>query len=262
MTHRMFLIVCFILSSFVCHAQTEHNDSVELGHKLNGDTTALKFIGRESAPEHYNLSLQYHPAEDPLFCYRMFQPLELNIPELSFSPGQATLYSWRTGEVIATGGMAVYPGLMQIDSGSIGLYQREGNFTFYAGGMANKYGYFRGLHTQYGLNGSISYSFSPKVSFTAFGTYYFGKPPIFAGNLPMPPAMVGYYGVSRFGGYVNYNVGERFGVMVGVQTVQQIGTHRYEPEPIVTPYFKIGSGSKKIMIGLPVGQILYHIIRH
>lgn len=222
--------------------------------------SGIPFV-KDTVSDYCELSFRYNPVVDPLFNYRMVQPQELDVPGLSFVPGQATIFSWSTGEVIAEGGRTVYPGLMQIDSGSIGVYQRVGNFTLYAGGIVNKYGYFRGLHTQYGLNGSITYSFSPKVSFTAFGTYYFGKPPIMGGNLPMPPAMVGYYGVSKFGGYINYDAGERAGVLVGGQIVQQVGTHQYEPEPIVTPYFKVGRGKKKIAIGLPVGQILHGILR-
>lgn len=266
MAHRMFLLICIFFSRFVCYAQTERVDTVEFEHNLNGDSIKIKThagvpIVKDTVSDYYSMSFRYDPVSDPLFNYRMVKPLELNVPELSFTPGQATIFSWRTGEVIATGGRAVYPGLMQIDSGSIGLYQRAGNFSLYAGGIVNKYGYFRGLHTQYGLNGSITYSFSPKVSFTAFGTYYFGKPPIMGGNLPMPPAMVGFYGVSKFGGYVNYDAGERVGVLVGGQAVQQVGTQKYEPEPIFTPYFKVGNGKKKVVIGLPVGQILHGILK-
>lgn len=266
MAHKIFLLIGLYFSCFVCYAQIEQVDTLEIEHKLNGDTVMLKthsgipFV-KDTVSDYCELSFRYNPMVDPLFNYRMVQPQELNVPGLSFVPGQATIFSWSTGEVIAEGGRAVHPGLMQIDSGSIGVYQRVGSLTLYAGGIVNKYGYFRGLHTQYGLNGSITYSFSPKVSFSAFGTYYFGKPPIMGGNLPMPPAMVGYYGVSKFGGYINYNAGERVGVLVGGQIVQQVGTHQYEPEPIVTPYFRVGRGKKKIAIGLPVGQILHGILR-
>lgn len=118
---------------------------------------------------------------NPYYTYRMYGPLDLKVPDLTFTPGQSTVFSWYGGELIATGGRVVMPGLMQIESGSIGVYQQVGNFTFYAGGLANKYGYFRGLHTQYGVSGSISYRFSTNVSATAFGTYYFGNPPMMAG---------------------------------------------------------------------------------
>lgn len=266
MVHRLFLLIGLIFCAFVCYAQIERVDTLEFEHKLNGDTVMLKthsgipFV-KDTVSDYCELSFRYNPVVDPLFNYRMVQSQELNVPGLSFVLGQAPIFSWSTGEVIAEGGRAVYPGLMQIDSGSIGLYQRVGSFNLYAGGIVNKYGYFRGLHTQYGLNGSITYSFSPKVSFTAFGTYYFGKPPIMGGSLPMPPAMVNYYGVSKFGGYINYDAGERAGVLVGGQIVQQVGTHQYEPEPIVTPYFKVGNSKRKIAIGLPVGQILHGILR-
>lgn len=79
-----------------------------------------------------------------------------------------------------------------------------------------------------------------------------------ANGMPMPPLMLGYYGRSTFGGYVDYHINEHWGVQTGVQTVQQVGTNRYRAEPIVTPYYKI---NKKVAIGLPVGQILYHILR-
>ena len=209
MAHRIFLLIGLFFSCFFCYAPIERVDTLEFEHKLSGDTVMLKtnsgipFV-KDNVSDYYESSFRYNHVTDPLFNYRMVQPQELSVPGLSATPGQATMFSWCTGEVVATGARAVYPGLMQIDSGSIGVYQSVGSLTLYAGGIVNKYGYFRGLHTQYGLNGSITYSFSPKVSFSAFGTYYFGKPPIMGGNLPMPPAMVGYYGVSKFGGYINY----------------------------------------------------------
>lgn len=74
----------------------------------------------------------------------------------------------------------------------------------------------------------------------------------------MPPSMMGYYGRSTYGGYLDYRFNEHWGGQAGVQTVQQVGTGKYEAEPIVTPYYKI---NKKVAIGLPVGQILYHVLK-
>ncbi len=79
-----------------------------------------------------------------------------------------------------------------------------------------------------------------------------------ANGMPMPPSMMGYYGRSTYGGYLDYRINEHWGVQTGVQTVQQVGTGKYEAEPIVTPYYKI---NKKVAIGLPVGQILYHVLK-
>ena len=82
--------------------------------------------------------------------------------------------------------------------------------------------------------------------------------PVMPDGSPMPPSMLGYYDVSRFGGYVNYKVSEHFGILVGGQAVERHGPRNYyEVEPIATPYVNIGSGKKKVGIGLPVGQIIY-----
>ncbi|MDE6291019.1 MAG: hypothetical protein K2M16_05760, partial [Muribaculaceae bacterium] len=176
-----------------------------------------------------------------------------NMPE----PGTAYIPLWRNGGIAATGSITVMPGLMQIDSGSIGFSQNLGNFSLYFGGMANKYGFFNGLYTQYGLSGNLHYKFSTRLSMTAFGTYYFGQPPLLANGMPMPPSMIGYFGGTSYGGYLSYKFNETFGLDVGAQAVQNFGTEKYRFEPIVTPTLKVG----KVKFGLPVGQILNGIIR-
>ncbi len=185
---------------------------------------------------------------DSLMNSREFHPDRIQMPY-----GTAAIPLWRNAQFIATGDIRDFPGLMQIHSGTIGINQNLGNFSLYAGAVANKYGYFNGLTTQYGVAGNIQYRFSPNLSFTAFGTYYFGRP----NGFPMIPVMVGNYGVSTFGGYMSYQFNETFGVNVGAQTRQQFGTNKYIVEPIVTPTVKLG----KVRVGLPVGQILHGIIR-
>ena len=169
------------------------------------------------------------------------------------TPGMAIIPLWKNAQFIAAGDIRDMPGLMQIHSGAIGINQNIGNVSLYMGAVANKYGYFNGLHTQYGVSGNLQYRFTPKLSFTAFGTYYFGR----TKGFPLLPSMIGYYGASNFGGYMSYQFNQTFGVDVGAQTVQQFGTNRYRVEPIVTPTVKLG----KVKLGLPVGQILHGIIR-
>lgn len=202
--------------------------------------------------------MKFKFATNSSISYFQTLPKEFVIPDFSFMPGQARPLRWYNGEVIAEGEIRSFYGLMQIESGRIGINQSLGNLSIYAGGMANKYGYYNGLHTQYGINGILSYQLAPTLSLTAFGEYYFGRPPYMANGMPMPPAMAGFYARSAFGGYVDYQINEHFGVEAGAQAIQQLGTNRYEAEPIVTPYVKV---SKKVKIGLPVGQILYHILR-
>lgn len=262
MRYKYYMSLLVALLPTVVFAQTELKDStINIAPAIQDSvrmesTVKLDSMSTVINPAEYRW--RYNPEMDMLFPYRAAYPLDLHVPDLRFTPGQARLSSWGSGEIVASGGIRAFPGLMQIESGALGIYQSAGDFTFYAGAMVNKYGYFRGLHTQYGINGSISYQFTPKLSATVFGDYYFGRPPRMANGMPMPPAMIGYYGQSKFGGYLDYQINERWGVQTGVQTVQQVGTNRYRAEPIVTPYYKI---SKKVAIGLPVGQILYHVLK-
>ncbi len=189
--------------------------------------------------------------------YKTYKSATLQISSLSFMPGQSNLYSWRNGLIMATGAEMDMPGLMHIDNGAIGVFINHENISLYLGMEANKYGFYHGLHTQYGITGNLSYYLSPHLSFTAYGTYYFGVPPTLNGGLPMSPGMLGYYQRSTFGGYINYRINDRSGVLVGGQAIQQTGTNKYQFEPVVTPYFKVG----KVVIGLPVGQMLNGIIR-
>lgn len=253
------LLILASVTSFICFAQEKDNDIKTKTYAVP-DSVAL-VSGDHSAPSSLspyvgvssvlNEKVSFPHMQTPMF----FEPIRppKNIPE----PGTAYIPLWRNGGLAASGSISVMPGLMQIDSGSFGFKQSIGNFSFYMGGMANKYGFFNGLHTQYGVNGNILYQFSPNLSFTGFGNYYFGQPPMMGNGLPMQPAMIGYYKVSTFGGYISYQFNETFGVDVGAQAVQQFGTDKYQLEPIVTPTVKVG----KVKFGLPVGQILNGIIR-
>ncbi len=256
-----FLALLLLSCPTVCLSQTEMEDSISFGRDTHAAIQSERIGKADSvsdATRRHNYHWAYNRATNLLIPYTSAHPLDLHMPRFNFSPGRAELFYWNSGKILAAGGTRDLPGLMRIDSGELGISQSVGNFTFYAGGTVNKYGYFNGLHTQYGLAGRISYQFTPKLSATVFGDYYFGHMPRMANNMPMPPSMIGYYGRTSFGGYFDIQINERWGVQTGAQAVRQAGTNRYEAEPIVTPYYKI---SKKVSIGLPVGQILYHVLK-
>ncbi len=215
---------------------------------ISGDMLLSPTLSGPRLPVRFYPNTQY---------YKPYESATFQIPSLSFVPGQSNLYSWRNGSITATGAEMDMPGLMHIYNGGIGISQNHEKISLYLGVEANKYGFYQGLHTQYGITGNLSYYLSPHITFTAYGTYYFGAPPTMSGGLPMLPGMLGYYQRSTFGGYLNYRINDKYGVLVGGQAVQQTGTQKYQFEPVVTPYFKIG----KVVIGLPVGQILNGIIR-
>ena len=256
---KVIYVILFAMFAATVYAQTEisssrlEGDSIAIDNpnttfsNVSADLFPLPTFSAPRIPLTFN-NINYH---EP------YKDSTLYIPSLSFTPGQANLYSWGNGSIIATGAQTTMPELMQIDNGAIGIFQSYDNISLYLGAEANKYGYYQGLHTQYGITGKFTYLLSPHLSFTAFGTYYFGGPPTLNGGLPMQPAMLGYYQRSTFGGYINYRIDERYGILAGGQAVQQIGTNKYQFEPIATPYFKVG----KVVIGLPVGQILNGVIR-
>lgn len=174
-------------------------------------------------------------------------------------PGDSAPYSWNGGGLFGAAYSSDFPGLMRYDSANLGVFQTFGDFTVYAGGIANRYGnYWGSVRTQFGVEASMAYQIAPGLAANAFGTYYFGNPQSMPNGLPMTPAMVGFYGRSNFGATMDFQINEHWGVEAGAQMVRQMDTNRFEAEPIATPYYKINN---KVKIGLPVGQILYHLIR-
>ena len=263
--YRTLVSVVFVASFGLMVGQIERNDSIDLQSAVAGR------IQYDSLGHNADMIHQMDTTMMPIGIY----PLDFDASlagiyqyktvitspsiDISYQAGSPGLFSWRNGSIILSEESVSYPGLMQVDTGAIGVYQGVGNFDFYLGAVANKYGWYRGLKTQYGLTGSFSYRLTPKLAFKIYGTYYLGAPPRMANGLPMPPSMLGCYGYTKFGGYMNYDINDRFGVQMGGQIVKRAYLDTYELEPIATPYIKIGSGKKKIGIGLPVGQILYGI---
>ena len=144
------------------------------------------------------------------------------------------------------------PGMMGIERGGLSVSQNIGDFSFNVYGEAVRYGLYRDLRTSLGYGGSISYDINDRVSVTMFGNYYTSPG-------PMHPAMAGYVSIPTFGGFLDYRVSDRWGVQVGAQSYRSTMTRRWETQPIVMPYFRL---SKKNIIGVDVGGILYQVIRN
>ncbi len=254
MRHLCFLLLLIIVPN-LCYGQEIENDISVKSYAIP-DSVSKNFLNYSVSDSFSQKSKVPFLNESPkhiLFYDSVMNSGSLNHDRIQMPYGTAAIPLWRNAQFIATGDIRDFPGLMQIHSGTIGINQKIGNFSLYAGAVANKYGYFNGLTTQYGVTGNIRYSFSSNLSFTAFGTYYFGRP----NGFPMIPVMVGNYGVSTFGGYMSYQFNNTFGMNVGAQTVRMFGSNKYIVEPIVTPTVKLG----KVKVGLPVGQILHGIIR-
>ncbi|MDE7411243.1 MAG: hypothetical protein K2M94_04310 [Paramuribaculum sp.] len=169
----------------------------------------------------------------------------------SLSPGISPIVSWDGGGITAYGNVSQNPGLMSMATGGISFSQKFGQLTLTMTASADKYGYFSGLQTGYGIGGNLSYRITQNLSLTLFGNYY-------TQLLPLTPAMAGYFNSSNFGGYLSYDFNDRWGVSVGAKTERSLYTGKWETRPIVTPYYKV---SEKVSIGADVGGILYEVVR-
>lgn len=259
MVRRFLFSTYVIVTSLTAFGQTEVTDTLQF--QPNIEVKDLDTISRSDTINSLDeIPVEYHYTYDvALFQNHPSKYSHISVPDISFYNGIAPIFAWKSGTVMAMGGRASYPGLMQVDSGSIGVQQSADPFSFYIGATANKYGWYNGLYTQYGINGSIDYQATPWMSLSFYGTYYFGQAPKMANMLPMPPSMLGYFGYNKLGGYVDIH-NENVGIQMGGQFVKGTYSSRYEVEPIATPYVKVGRGKNKIVIGLPVGQIIHGLL--
>ncbi|MBJ2184038.1 MAG: hypothetical protein JFR38_05925 [Muribaculaceae bacterium] len=167
----------------------------------------------------------------------------------SYSP---VIAGWENGIVWAGGGSVSYPGMMGVESGTIGITQRIGRVYVSATAGAAKYGYFRGLSTQWTFGGSAQWQFAPRLGLTVFGSYSTR-----AFRPGMAPGVSEMLSQSSFGGYLSWDIAGRFGVDVGASVLQSPMSNRWEARPIVAPYYKAGNAK----ISIDVGGMLYEILR-
>lgn len=172
-----------------------------------------------------------------------------------FAPGSADLWRLRNGGITASGHSEVMPGLMKADHGALTMSRWFGSVELSVFGSASKYGYYRGLSTQWGVGGSLTYLINDNLSFTAFGSYY-------SPTSITQPAKLGYVNTSSYGGYFNYRFADsRFGVKVGAQRYYcgPSGSGQWETQPILMPYYQLRKG---VELGVDLGGILYQLLQN
>ena len=241
MLKAVILIVSMINCS-VAVCQVVENDSIRT------DSLKARLIDK---PGWIPLSLRLNPD----FTYDTTHSATSNLTAPTFTPAAihpGQIAAWHNGGLTGFTSSQSMPGMMGIESGRLSVGQNIGNFTFSIYGEANKYGFYRGLQTSLGFGGSVDYEINDRFGITLFGSY----------NTPtrgMHPAMAGYVSIPTFGGYVDYRISDRWGVQVGAQSYRSTMTRRWAAQPIVMPYFRL---SKKNIIGVDVGGILYQVIRN
>ena len=159
---------------------------------------------------------------------------------------------WKGAAVGVYGGTDHMPGLMDLNTGTLALYQNLGRLHLSLSANANKYWMpmQSTLLTQYGFGGHVSYDAASWLTLHAFGNYY-------PGDLRLPPAISPYVYTTSFGGYADVRFSDHWGTNLGAQQYMNPMTGRWETEPIVTPYYKFNNGAK---LELPLGHILKEVI--
>lgn len=168
------------------------------------------------------------------------------------APGYASIASLPGLEIAASGGSESLPGLAGIERGRLSATAALGPLALSAWGGAEKYGYFGGLQTIYGFGGSINYRISPRLSLTAYGSY-------FTAPRGMNPAIGGMMSMTTVGGYMSYDLSEHWGVSVGAETTRSIFDGRWHAQPIVMPYYKV---NENVSIGANIGGIVYGLLEN
>lgn len=197
------------------------------------------------------ISRELHQGDIAMLMRRHRQVPAWNGISLNYRP-ETSVVMWNGGAAGAYGSVGHYPGLMGIETGGIFLRQNVGKVSFETHAFAEKYGYFNGLTTNYGVGGNIEWRIDDKLSLHAFGTYM-------RNNVMLPtPALQGFAGTSYYGGFLRWDTSSHWGIDVGAQNVYNTSLRSWEVKPIVRPYYKFSNGKT---IGIDVGSILYGILQ-
>lgn len=149
----------------------------------------------------------------------------------------------------AVGTYRSYIGLMDVQSVSGNMQYNLGAINMQGALIANRYHYYRGIISQYGISGQIVYSFNPNLSATIFGTYYNTNPFISMAAFPFVPT-------TSYGGYMTVG-NNSFYMNLGVERRYNTFERKMETVPIISPAFKI---SNKVIIELPLGDLVKHVV--
>jgi len=163
------------------------------------------------------------------------------------SQGGTAFRLWKGAYVGFYGSNYHLPGLMNTTTGTMAFHQDYGRWHFTASAEANKYWmpWQRSLSTQYGFGGMVGYDLSDAISLHAFGYYY-------ANQMLVGPAMSPYMNNTTFGGFADVRFSSLFGSKLGVRRYVNPMSGKWETEPIINPYIKLGNGK----IELPLGALL------
>lgn len=196
---------------------------------------------------------RYSPENFPLPDGYQYLPMEYNVynSPVYFSRPAGAVTMWDSGGLIGHINSSAMFGRMGMERGGLSVVQNVGRFTFTAMVEGIKLGYFNGMSNAWGVGGSVTYRAMDCLLFTAYGSYYNNPGFLQTGINSMVP-------VTNFGGYVNWQISEHWGVKAGAQAFRSTIGNRWEAVPTVIPYYRFSNGRE---LGIDVGSIVYEVIK-
>lgn len=147
------------------------------------------------------------------------------------------------GAFYARGRQEVMPMWGRVNEAAVGYAHRfNQRLMLQAEVYATQVGLARFAGQSFGAAGNLVYRAADRLSFRAFGSVDGG----------MAPGLRSYH----YGASLSVDMGERFGLELGVRRYYDPLSGRWETLPIVVPYYKWGKGA----LGFDVGGILYQLL--
>lgn len=250
MNIRAFLLPALCSIAVSIHAQenrselkkdtlkTISNESLE-----SGSPTLIPFTTKEEMPDIKTetgtpqMGTQKIELSNPLYMPYYTNPSPMFYGD--YSTGGMVVHN-----LYGYGSQSTLPGIGRINEASL-MYRYDINdFWEIQGGLsATKFNFPFSTGQAFGASSTIIYRPTDKLSFKAFGSY-------------APTSAYGFH-MSSFGGTIDYEFNDNWGMEVGAERRYDPMIHRWDTRPIAIPYYKLN----KTKIGLDVGGILYEIIR-
>lgn len=198
----------------------------------------------QSNPDVPFAGLNLHPANTtPPFSF------DRNPYALDFGRGDA-ITTWDTGMLAGSSSRTTLPGLFSGEQAAFSFTQQFGNLTATFGASAHRFQLQRGLQTSFGVHGSLNYQIDERLSLNVFGSYQ-------TNPFYYSPATLPYIGSSEFGGCLNMQFSDHFGMAMGAKQSYDPYSRKWMTVPIITPYFKLNSN---VQLGVDVGWLVGRLL--
>ena len=211
-------------------ATTQKPSMAMEGFLQHGATKAIDlYYGLAPQPNDYNFSRQFSIYSN-------------------YATGAIT--SWQRGGIYASSTMNTFPGMGNIATGSISLFQDFERFSIAGSITGAKYHLDNRLYNNYGISGQLSYRLNDRLTLNAFGSYQQN------GGLYHSMATMPYLSRSSYGATMGVQVSDNFSMEMGAQRYYDPYSHKWMTVPILIPQLNI-NGSK---FGVDVGGLLFQIL--